>query len=280
MLIRPESSVSIEKNEFGEVVFACDRDGPVIHRTPEELGLAAVVPDVPMRKAVSYSWTDVPGAGPMRAAGVKRDKPRPASRQGLGISSQRLVKGEPLRTIGGVKVRMAPGAQMGAEMLEHFSAGDGEEQGKDEAMPTGKFGTVKTPEEVRIKILEEGYGLSAKALAAKYNVSEATVFVVRKEGGITRQRGPGERPGESVAPVKARAMDLGVQPVEIDAQRAGSGAALINALSNADKAAAESVRIRVEIELSQGEINQVLERLGPEQRIAFLSAGLRAALLA
>lgn len=41
--MRPESSVSVGRNVLGELVFACDRPGPVIHRTPEELGIPRVV---------------------------------------------------------------------------------------------------------------------------------------------------------------------------------------------------------------------------------------------
>jgi hypothetical protein len=43
MTLRPESSVSVEMDEYGELVFAGDRPGPVIHRTPEELGIPRVI---------------------------------------------------------------------------------------------------------------------------------------------------------------------------------------------------------------------------------------------
>jgi hypothetical protein len=55
MTLRPESSVSAGIDEYGELVFACDRPGPVIHRTPEELGIERTVPDVPVRKTLSLT---------------------------------------------------------------------------------------------------------------------------------------------------------------------------------------------------------------------------------
>jgi hypothetical protein len=70
--------------------------------------------------------------------------------------------------------------------------------------------------------------------------------------------------------------DASLQTVQIDPQRPGTAAALINALSKLD---ADAERVKVEIELTRVEVAQMLDRLGPQQRDAFLSAGLRAALL-
>jgi hypothetical protein len=67
------------------------------------------------------------------------------------------------------------------------------------------------------------------------------------------------------------------RPVEIDPERPGSASSLLAACDKVDAAA---VRFTIEMTLSQAEIDQVLDRLGPAQRQAFLSAGLRAALLA
>jgi hypothetical protein len=54
MTWRPESSVSSGTDEYGELVFACDQHGPVVHRTPEELGIPRVVADRPAtRKTLS-----------------------------------------------------------------------------------------------------------------------------------------------------------------------------------------------------------------------------------
>lgn len=35
--LRPESSVAVGFNEDGEMVFPCERHGPMIHRTPAEV---------------------------------------------------------------------------------------------------------------------------------------------------------------------------------------------------------------------------------------------------
>jgi hypothetical protein len=67
--------------------------------------------------------------------------------------------------------------------------------------------------------------------------------------------------------------------VEIDAQRPGTAAALMSALSKVD-AGTDQVRVKIEIELSQAEVDRVLARLDTSQRQAFVAAGLRAALLA
>ena len=40
---RTESSVSLGIDEYGETVFMGDKPGPVIHRTPEELGIPRVI---------------------------------------------------------------------------------------------------------------------------------------------------------------------------------------------------------------------------------------------
>jgi hypothetical protein len=45
MTLRPESSVGVALDVYGELVFAADGPSPVVHRTPEELGLARVVVD-------------------------------------------------------------------------------------------------------------------------------------------------------------------------------------------------------------------------------------------
>ena len=77
MIERPESSVSAGVDEYGELVFACDRHGPVIYRTPEELGVPRVVRDIPApRKTLRPDWSapSYTRQSPMRLARVKRDR--------------------------------------------------------------------------------------------------------------------------------------------------------------------------------------------------------------
>jgi len=57
MDFRENSSVAPRRDEFGELVFGSDCNGPVIHRTPEELGLARVVKDAMPPRQVS-TWVE------------------------------------------------------------------------------------------------------------------------------------------------------------------------------------------------------------------------------
>lgn len=79
--LRPESSLSIAKDEYGNLVWAGDRSGPVIHRTPEELGIPRVIPpDPPRRKEIRPDFVDSSRlSSGMRAA--VRDKPRQQERR-------------------------------------------------------------------------------------------------------------------------------------------------------------------------------------------------------
>jgi hypothetical protein len=45
MRLRPESSVSPDTDEYGELCFPGVNHGQVVHRTPEELGISRVVVD-------------------------------------------------------------------------------------------------------------------------------------------------------------------------------------------------------------------------------------------
>lgn len=77
MLNRPESSVSVGKNEYGELIFSCDDNGPVIHRTPEELGIPRVIPDVSVsrRFAPRPDYVEEKRVSGRPTRGVKKDAP-------------------------------------------------------------------------------------------------------------------------------------------------------------------------------------------------------------
>lgn len=114
MAVRPESSVSLELNGYGEIEFACDRPGPVIHRTPEELGIAREVKEVQPRGPSWFKPSPDFGRGSLARDVRRRAKPAKAS-----VSAD--VE-EPLRVIGGEAVRMPVRAVMGAEPLDGFIA--------------------------------------------------------------------------------------------------------------------------------------------------------------
>lgn len=74
MALRPESSVSVGKNVDGELVFSCDCSGPVVHRTPEELGIPRVIADTPPARALPHLWPHW-NDGPPPKTSVKKDAP-------------------------------------------------------------------------------------------------------------------------------------------------------------------------------------------------------------
>ena len=247
MALRPESSVSCDLDEWGELVFAGDRSGPVIHRTPEELGIPATVADVAEKKAPAPFWEDGRGQG---------------SRSAVSQARAHRDHKPTLQTIVGVQVRMAPFAVMGAEMIDGFAA---EAAKKEEArMPKGKFG-AKTPPEICEKILADSE-LTLKEAAAKYGVSISTVSLIRlcgRAGAKAAYAKPGRKPA-STAP----------RAIEVDPERPGSAAALIKACEQVDAAATPAVRL----ELTLTEAEAIVARLDPLHKAAFLAAGLKAAL--
>ncbi len=214
---REESSVSARLGVFGDLEFPGEETA-VVHRTPEELGIAKTVPDIPELKSVSLFWGDTIATGSMRAAGAKRDR--------------RLT----MQTI-------APPARAVPAPVE----------AKREESETVKEG---------IKCAFEGCDLLAYE-GRKYCTAKHA-YKNEKPARLIRKPPKKHQQNES-------------RQVEIDAQRPGSATSLIEALAKVDAA---SERVKIEIQLSKEEINQVVDRLNPTQRLAFLSEGLRAALLA
>lgn len=247
MALRPESSVSVDLDEYGQVAFRSDLNGAVIHRTPEELGIPSVI-----------------AAAPPRAK-------RPERTEAEIEHARKQLGKAPLRTIGGEPVRLPPGAVMGAEMLNE----------SEEAKVQGRVEGVS--EEVGIAIVSEPPTVSNAELARRFDLTEYKVCKVRAQAGIRSQAKP---PGRNADAGNAEYRALAEQKpkpksvprsIEIDPQRAGTAAALLGALAKQD-AAAE--RVKIELELSAAEIGVIVGRLDAVQRQAFFAAGIRAALLA
>jgi hypothetical protein len=217
---REESSVSPRVGTFGEVVFAGEKRD-AIHRTPEELGLSATVPDVPELKAVTMTWGDEQARGSMSAARLKCDV-RP---------TMRTIVAAPAAAVDEVKRE------------ESDKVKDG------------------------VKCAYEGCGEMAYS-GRKYCTSRH---------GYKNRAAASKKPAESPR-----------QMVDIDPARPGTASALMSALNRVDQgktAAApgvdpSEVRLKIEILLTQKEVDRVLDRLDAGQRLAFLNDGLRAALLA
>lgn len=100
---REESNTRVEMNEFGELYFAGDAPGPVIHRTPEELGLPRVIPaQPPPLKLINADWQP-PAPSTVRTRRMKRD---PVRRGRYRVAP---------REIQGVEVVLPPHAVMGGD---------------------------------------------------------------------------------------------------------------------------------------------------------------------
>jgi len=216
---REESSVRAVRGEFGEINFPGE-DSAVVHRTPEQLGIARTVPDVRERKTLTPDWSDAQPSGTMRMAHVKRDR-KPT-----------------MRTI-------TPVARRAAEP-------DEAKQEESETVKNGEKCAFEGCDQVAYK--------GRKYCTAKHAYKNKPAVK-----------------SKPAAPKVHR--ETTARPVEIDAQRPGTAAALMNALSKVD-AGTDQVRVKIEIELSQAEVDRVLARLDTSQRQAFVAAGLRAALLA
>lgn len=246
MVLRPESSVSVGLNEHGELQFPCDLAGPVIHRTPEELGIPRVIPDVPVRVLpnVRPDFEDEKRIrSQSRRIGVKRDAPR----------RERCVM--PVRE---EQQQEQPQILRGAQDDRPKSVeGEGEMPGR-------------TPDDVRKQILAAASELSVEGLRKKFGLSWLTVKTILDEAGVEAKSGvkPGPRAKEKEGTALQRTID-------VDPKREGTAAALIGALARRDAATAPAVRI----ELTQAEVAEFVGRLSDAQRGAFLAAGLKAAIL-
>lgn len=289
MSFRPESSVSVSIDEYGELHFASDVHGAVIHRTPEELGIPRTVPARDPRP----SWW-----GPSSPATAWTGPPKRAERTEAEQNRIRRAMGKaPLRTVSGVRVRMPPNAVMGAEMIEPLAKEIAEEIASEGLEGSGETPAVlmaskevesgreeqgmpqnKTSAEIRQRVIEVGFAKSAEEVARENSISPSTVFAIRKEAGLIAGRGkrPQRLNGQHEAKAAKLAQSISLaRPVEIDAQRPGTAASLFGALARID-----AQPMAVTLQFTQDELGGILGRLNETQRAAFLSVGLRAVLLA
>ncbi len=262
MALRPESSVSVEINAEGELVFACDRPGPVRHYTPDELGLPRVVRDMPAsRSQPLYSLIDA-----QRTCAIETSRRRGLARMHAMLAQKAR---QPI-------VLPAPAHEEQPQILccaEERAAQD-DSQGKvegEDAMPRGQF--ERPTNELKAKVLAEP-DMPASELAKKTGASKSQIYNWRYEA---RAKSDGRKQGRAKRPATTRALKpVALQTIDVDPSRPGTADALIGALARQDAATATAVRI----ELTQGEVAALVGKLSAEQRAVFLAAGLRAALLA
>jgi hypothetical protein len=253
--VRENASAAVTPADLGEFQeLAPAAVSPVIHRTPEELGIPRTVPDVPVRRerSVRPDWNEGPCPSPMREAHVKRDR---LNRE-RAIVTSRGAKATMPRTVNALAVM----------------AGAAMEELKKEKVKVSKTSYDMTSE-LNQKIAAEVATRPTAEIAASLNVPLSRVYHIRSQlrrMGKLKERGK-RRPG------RASKLAVGVRRVEIDPKRNGSAAALIHAFEKIDAGGAAE---KISIELSGEEAARVVARMSPLQREAFLSAGLRAALLA
>ena len=248
---RNGSSVKAERNVWGEVN-EIGFVGEVIHRTPQELGIAAVIAAKPERPPRGLQIARIEDAKPeQRARGVaamkKTARERPA-----------------LQTIRGVDVVMPANASMGSEMIDLLATEREREEGKTMPLPT--------PDAVKTKILAESAEMPHGEVAEKLGVSYPAVFRIRKEAGVKVRRGV--KPGTQPHNAKSKSVSTQLQRVEIDPKRPGTAASLLGALARSDAARAGDEHVTLQLELTHGELAQIVAGLSAVQ----LAAALRAAL--
>lgn len=226
---REGSTVATRLNVFLEEEGAAAP--PVVHRTPEELGIARTVKDEPPpRPNIS------PDFGPTRISGPRRIKDVPRKTQTAFIRA------------GHMQSQQRP-----------------EEAEKAMTVTSGRKQGERVPDETKKKILAEPAQASHADLARKYGVSDVTVRKIRLKGGV--------KPYVAVQ----RRRTAPQRSITIDPRAHGTAAALLGAL---DRGSAPTATVKIAFELNAAEAERLIGSLTGEQKNAFLSAGIRAALLA
>jgi hypothetical protein len=265
---RSESSVRVELDAFGQPTFPGCASGPVIHRTPEELGIPRTVADAePERLRI---WPDWGERGKQRWNGGMGGNY--VGRVELGVQQRIVADRAGGMKLGELKAKYRLGLNSVTKILKAAGVTRMKQELKKKEvaqMPLGKYGQ-KTPPEIAAKIVANEENLAAAELAAKYEVSTSTVGLLRKKAGAT---GPYKK--------KRGAAQL----IDVDPKRSSGAAALLNALAKSDaKHGVVSPKngggIIVNLHLTDAEVCAVLAQMNQEKRAAFFAAGLRAALLA
>lgn len=259
MMLRPESSVSCALDEFGEPNFPNCGSGPVIRRTPEELGIPRTVKDA---------------AAPRRRDLLPDRDPPPRGRghsSTIGALRLRRDRPTPVRVVRGVQVRMPACSVMGAEMIDGFAA---EAAGKTEGeQVAGRAASAERD----ARMLADMASMSVDQVAAKYGVSKATVYDVRYKARKAGRDVPGAVPevvANGGARRTARKPAALARTIDVDPQREGTASALLGSPPRAC-----ATVCAVSVELSAQEVSRIFARLNSAQQTAFVSAGLKAALL-
>lgn len=253
MRLRPESSVSPDVGQWGDLAFPGANHGAVVHRTPEELGLPRVVRDE--APGALMPWIDRTAVMKVRRARAlpMGEAAREREKELRELEAQDVAEPEPaVRIIAGEPVRLSASAVMGAELI-----GDLKKE-------RGKMNDFKLDDELNAKIVAD-IGLPASELVAKYGVPVSRIYglrcQLRRDGKLPANLGRSVRKPQKKAAVmeSTQAVDTAPQSM-VQAELTGI--------------------IEIALKLSDAEVARVLAGFNPARRAAFLSAGLRAALTA
>jgi hypothetical protein len=259
MKLRPESSVSLDTNEYGELCFAGDGNGPVVHRTPQELGIPTVIADDAPGKLMP--WIDRERIVRVRRV---RDLPESDAAREQREELERLARELKDCVIGGEPVRMSAAATMGSEMLGKPK----EERGMND---------FNLSDGVNARIVEE-ITLPAAELANKHGVPVSRIYGLRSQlkrnGKLPAKAERSERKVKDAVRKKPKPKAL-ARLIDVDPGRSSMADSLINALGARDVA-----QMVIGIAMTPAEVAKVIGKLSAPQKEAFLNAGMRAALLA
>lgn len=256
MSLRPESSVSLDVDEYGEIAFMGEAPGPVVRRTPEELGLSRVVQDEAPGKLMP--WIDQSAVWKVRR---NREFADSGAQQAARETLERLdreLSAEPERE----EVRAELKAVAVAAQVEK------PKEKKEKAMPIKSLITQE-----QIAAIKAAPDERPVDLAKRLGVAQYQVFYFRDK--FRKQ--------------------AGVRPVTVDPKRPGAQASIDRALARVDQATHSGPAIdkiveaavrdaspvaMVKLELTMDEARGLMVKLSEAQGVAFFQAGLRAALLA
>lgn len=260
-VLRPESSVALAIDDYGEAIFTQPDAGPVRHRTPEELGLPRVVLDEAPGKLMP--WIDQSAVWKVRRS---RETPDGAAQHAARETLKRLdceLSGELSRE---------SSAEQEREEVSAEPAAVGTQVGKRKEEREKAMGMKSMITAEQMAAIKAAPNEGPAALAKRLGVAQHQVFYYREKFK----------------------KEAGVKRVTVDATRPGSQASLDRALTRVDvahsgpsiekvvEAAVRNVTpvAMVTLELTMDEARGLMAKLSEAQGVAFFQAGLRAALLA
>jgi hypothetical protein len=203
----PPALGSVEAPSFFNLIESAAPPAPVIHRTPEELGIPAIVPAHAGRRWLSDEEFAEKKREGFELANAVRRRERQKPEPNFSVRAYRTrTKQMQEKVIAGERVRMSPGVTMGPEMLapeqrtrggskprraRHFQPEDLERRRRELTERNVAKGAA-----TRAKAAELLGTAPDKAIAGQAGVSASRVAQLRKEKGIAPVVTSNSHPGE------------------------------------------------------------------------------------